>query len=131
MLDPSLMNATYMTKKYRPSHSKKPGIANLHYSFQNGNYQGALTLKLQWNFTSTQQISIPNTAALESSLNLLLVGPYHALAGKLEGVPWEKCVLHYRYYYDPPETLTVLSKDGDEGGFHIGYFRCVLWSLWT
>ena len=63
------------------------------------------------------------TAALKSTLGLLLVGPYHVLAGKLKGVPWEQCVLHSRHYYDPPEFLTVMNKAEDDNGFHIGYFR--------
>ena len=46
------------------------------------------------------------------------------LAGRLKGVPWDKCVLHYRYFYDPPEFLTVLKGEA-ESGFHIGYFRWV------
>ena len=64
--------------------------------------------------------------ALKKSLNLQLVGPYDVLA--------EKCVKrnslgrrpnylrHWRYYYDPPEFLTVLRGD-DEAQFHMGYFR--------
>ena len=64
------------------------------------------------------------TVALESSLGLVLVGPYDVLAGKLKGVPWEKCVLHCRHFYDPPEVVTVLEASGDDAhGFHIGYFR--------
>jgi len=58
------------------------------------------------------------------TVGLELVGPYHVLAGRLKGVPWDKCALHYRYFYDPPEFLTVLSGDADSG-FHIGYFRLV------
>ena len=67
-----------------------------------------------------------DTAALESTLGIMLVGPYDVLSGRLEGVPWEKCVLQGRHYYDPPEMITVLEAVGDNSnGFHIGYFRCV------
>ena len=63
-------------------------------------------------------------AVLESSLDMLLVGPYDVLSRRLKGVPWEKCVLHSRHYYDPPEMVTVLEAVGDgDNGFHIGYFR--------
>ena len=57
---------------------------------------------------------------MKDSLGLELVGPYHMLAGKLKGVPTEKCLLHYRYFHDPPELLTVLAR---ADGFHIGYYR--------
>ena len=52
------------------------------------------------------------------------MGPYDALSGRLKGVPWERCVLHSRHYYDPPEMVTVLEAVGDStNGFHVGYFR--------
>ncbi len=61
---------------------------------------------------------------LKPSLGLELVGPYHVLGGRLMGVPWEKCVLHYRFLYDPPEFQTVMIKSGtNTDGYHIGYFR--------
>ena len=63
--------------------------------------------------------------ALKSILGLELVGPYHVLAGRLKGAPWDKCVLHCRYFYDPPEFLTVM-KGEESTGFHIGYFRLVV-----
>ena len=65
-------------------------------------------------------------AALKPTLGLELVGPYDSLAGRLDGVPWEKCVLHSRHFYDPPEMTTVLATRGRGGkceGFHLGYFR--------
>ena len=61
--------------------------------------------------------------ALKSALGLDLVGPFDVLAGRLDDVPWEKCVLHSRHFYDPPEMTTVLSVSGGGPGFHIGYFR--------
>ena len=65
------------------------------------------------------------TAALKSALGLELVGPYDALAGKLDaGMSWEQGVLHCRHYFDPPEMTTVLMRSGaDTPGLHIGYFR--------
>ena len=66
-----------------------------------------------------------STVALMPSLKLELVGPFHVLRGLLRGVPWQQCVLHYRYFYDPPEFITVLSSHDDKG-FHLGYFRLVL-----
>ena len=67
----------------------------------------------------------PTAATLRDTLGLDLVGPYDVLAGRLEGVPWEQCVLHCRHYYDPPEMTTVLMRGegGEAPGFHIGYFR--------
>lgn len=62
-------------------------------------------------------------AALLPALGLELVGPFHVLAGKLEGVPWQKCVLHFRYFYDPPEMVTVARSTSGSGQFHLGYFR--------
>ena len=74
------------------------------------------------------------TDAFLSSLGLQLVGPYDVLAGKTKrrkqhvasrsgGRP--NYLLHWRYYYDPPEFLTVVRGD-DTKQFHIGYYRCVL-----
>ncbi|KAL5460079.1 hypothetical protein EMCRGX_G033497 [Ephydatia muelleri] len=60
--------------------------------------------------------------ALMPALNLELVGPFHVLQGQLTGVPWQQCVLQDRYFYDPPEVVTVLRSD-DDRGFHLGYFR--------
>ena len=65
------------------------------------------------------------TDALLSSLGLQLVGPYDVLAGKTKrqahsGHP--NYLLHWRYYYDPPEFLTVVRGD-DKKQFHIGYYR--------
>lgn len=37
-------------------------------------------------------------------------------------------MLHWRYYYDPPEFLTVIKGD-DEKQFHIGYFRYVEFNI--
>lgn len=63
--------------------------------------------------------------ALHSTTGLRLVGPYDIMAGKFDNMDSDSVNyhLHWRYFYDPPEFLTVLN--GDETlGFHIGYFRC-------
>lgn len=33
-----------------------------------------------------------------------------------------ECLIHWRYFRDPPEFQTVLKGD-DKFGYHIGYFR--------
>ena len=63
--------------------------------------------------------------ALKDTLGLELTGPYDVIAGRLRGIPTEKCLLHSRYFYDPPEFLTVLKGEAEKG-FHIGYFRCIV-----
>ncbi|XP_062905564.1 histone PARylation factor 1 isoform X3 [Mobula hypostoma] len=62
--------------------------------------------------------------ALSSSLGLQLVGPYDILAGKHKVTtnPEPNYLLHWRYFYDPPEFQTVIA--GDTGRqYHLGYFR--------
>ena len=62
-------------------------------------------------------------AAFESELGLKLVGPFDVLAGKSRNCKRKACYLrHWRYFYDPPEFLTVVKGD-DESQFHFGYFR--------
>ena len=63
--------------------------------------------------------------ALKESLGLQLVGPYDVLSGSFDDVKESDIIsyhLHYRYYYDPPEFLTVIKGD-DKTGFHVGYYR--------
>ena len=70
-----------------------------------------------------------NTDALKPTLGIELTGPYDVLGGSLKGVPWDKCVLHSRHYYDPPELVTVLTQQIDsehQTGYHIGYFRYII-----
>ena len=64
-------------------------------------------------------------AALVQSVGLELVGPYHVLAGQLEGVTWERCTLQSRYFYDPPEMVTVVRRVSSSSQYHLGYFRLV------
>ncbi|XP_042206077.1 histone PARylation factor 1-like [Homarus americanus] len=59
-----------------------------------------------------------------STAGLTLVGPYDVLTGKLKGIKPRKIstyVCHWRYFYDPPEFMTVIA--GDEKEYHIGYYR--------
>uniref|UniRef100_UPI00398E78EB histone PARylation factor 1 n=1 Tax=Pristiophorus japonicus TaxID=55135 RepID=UPI00398E78EB len=62
--------------------------------------------------------------ALKSSLGLRLVGPCDILAGKHKGTrnPEPNYLLHWRYFYDPPEFQTVIIGDS-ETQHHLGYFR--------
>ena len=62
-------------------------------------------------------------ASLVQVLGLELVGPYHVLAGRLDGVTWEKCVLHSRFFYDPPEMVTVVKRISNNDQYHWGFFR--------
>jgi len=58
------------------------------------------------------------------SVGLQLVGPYDVLAGKTKSGPVARpnYLRHWRYYYDPPEFLTIARGD-DNKQFHIGYYR--------
>ena len=63
--------------------------------------------------------------ALSDSLGMKLVGPYDMLSGSFDDINQSDITsyhLHWRYYYDPPEFLTVIKGD-DETGFHLGYYR--------
>ena len=66
--------------------------------------------------------------ALKESLGLILVGPYDILSGRHKGVTKNKrgkrpnFLLHYRFYYDPPEFTTVIMGDRSKQ-YHLGYFR--------
>nr|6TX1_A Chain A, Predicted protein [Nematostella vectensis]6TX1_B Chain B, Predicted protein [Nematostella vectensis] len=60
--------------------------------------------------------------ALMDTMGLQLVGPYDVLTGKLDGLSESSYHLHWRYYYDPPEFMTVIRGNEDQG-FHIGYYR--------
>lgn len=56
--------------------------------------------------------------------NVYLVGPYDILSGKKFKTTENSSslCLHYRYFCDPPEFVTVLKGD-DSVGLHIGYYR--------
>ncbi|XP_022320686.2 histone PARylation factor 1-like [Crassostrea virginica] len=80
-----------------------------------------------WEFCKKLKKSNPENA-MYSSLGWTLVGPFDILAGKHKSVTKNKkgrrpnFLLHYRYYYDPPEFMTVIKGDSEKQ-FHIGYFR--------
>ncbi|KAG6459826.1 histone PARylation factor 1-like [Manduca sexta] len=57
-----------------------------------------------------------------ASVNLELIGPYELLLGKLPKLDDKELYLvHWRFFYDPPEFQAVLKKKDSE--YHIGYFR--------
>jgi hypothetical protein len=67
--------------------------------------------------------------AFRPSVGVDLVGAYDVLAGNFEDVTIDasKYHLHWRYYFDPPEVLTIFTADrassGGSDGEHWGYFR--------
>ncbi|KAL1506292.1 hypothetical protein ABEB36_005684 [Hypothenemus hampei] len=75
-----------------------------------------------WKLCTTLNKNKPEEAFRD--VGLTLVGPYDVLAGKFNDVleqPAENYLVHWRFYYDPPECQTVLI--GDNKGYHIGYYR--------
>ncbi|KAM3967953.1 LOW QUALITY PROTEIN: histone PARylation factor 1 [Aphomia sociella] len=58
-----------------------------------------------------------------SGVNLELIGPYDLLTGKLPILnDKELYLVHWRFFYDPPEFQAVLKRKGNSE-YHIGYFR--------
>ena len=58
-----------------------------------------------------------------AEIGLQLVGPFDILNGSYrKQVEVQKYLCHWRYYYDPPEFLTVIRGD-DKTQFHLGYYR--------
>jgi hypothetical protein len=76
-----------------------------------------------WDFCCSLDAENPS-GALQSEVGLQLVGPYDVIAGKFDGVDPNSVNyhLHWRYFYDPPELLTVFSGE-EKSSFHMGYFR--------
>lgn len=57
-----------------------------------------------------------------ADVHLELIGPYDLLLGKLPVLDDKELYLvHWRFFYDPPEFQAVLKKKKSE--YHIGYFR--------
>ncbi|KAL0884164.1 hypothetical protein ABMA27_016172 [Loxostege sticticalis] len=57
------------------------------------------------------------------SAGLQLIGPFDLLLGKLPMVEDKDLYLvHWRFFYDPPEFQAILKKKGPSQ-FHIGYYR--------
>ncbi|XP_059500861.1 histone PARylation factor 1 isoform X3 [Stegostoma tigrinum] len=79
-----------------------------------------------WEFCEKQDPENP-CEALKSSLGLRLVGPYDILAGKHKATKRSEpnYLLHWRYFYDPPEFQTVINGDS-ETQHHLGYFSLLL-----
>ena len=68
-----------------------------------------------------------NFADAFSILNLQLVGPFYYIynSTKKEDKPAYQYHMRWRYFYDTPEFLTLITthKNPDKNLFHIGYFR--------
>lgn len=73
-----------------------------------------------------KSISKDNPLLACKSVRLRLVGPYDVLDGKIKSSESasdkEKYLIHWRYYYDPPEFQTIIKCD-DKEGLHFGYWR--------
>ncbi|XP_059147429.1 histone PARylation factor 1-like isoform X2 [Physella acuta] len=82
---------------------------------------------LFWEFCKSSHPSNPSDALL-SDLNLRLVGPFDILSERHKGVTKNKhkrrpnFLLHYRYFYDPPEFQSVITSQ-EPSLFHLGYYR--------
>ncbi|CAF1067359.1 unnamed protein product [Adineta ricciae] len=76
-----------------------------------------------WNFCSDLKKTNPREV-LTNLLNLELVGPFEILDGALNTCKTLPNIhLHYRYYYDTPEFMTVIRTLDKRSQFHIGYYR--------
>ncbi len=63
---------------------------------------------------------------MKNLLNLELVGPFEILDDGLKTCKTLPNIhLHYRYYYDTPEFMTIIRTLDKKGQFHIGYYRLV------
>ncbi|XP_042893460.1 LOW QUALITY PROTEIN: histone PARylation factor 1-like [Penaeus japonicus] len=75
-----------------------------------------------WDLCKELDKEKPEEAFIKAGITL--VGPYDILSGKLKNLKTRKIssyVCHWRYYYDPPEFMTVIAGSEDE--YHIGYYR--------
>ncbi|XP_022901660.2 histone PARylation factor 1 [Onthophagus taurus] len=75
-----------------------------------------------WDFCKNLNSKDPCLALKE--IDLTLVGPFDVLSGKFDDKleqDNENYLIHWRFYYDPPEFQTILI--GTNWGYHIGYFR--------
>ncbi|XP_045763223.1 histone PARylation factor 1 [Maniola jurtina] len=74
-------------------------------------------------FYKCLQDDTDNVEKLLSSVNLQLIGPYELFLGKLPKLEDKDLYLiHWRFFFDPPEFQAVLKKKG-KSEFHIGYYR--------
>ncbi|XP_047470604.1 histone PARylation factor 1-like isoform X2 [Penaeus chinensis] len=75
-----------------------------------------------WNLCS--ELNQEKTEEAFADVGLMLVGPYDVLSGKLDKLKHRQLsnyLCHWRYYFDPPEFMTVLASRENE--YHIGYYR--------
>ncbi|XP_015782073.1 histone PARylation factor 1 [Tetranychus urticae] len=77
-----------------------------------------------WSFCSS--LNPLNPKAALHTLDLLLVGPFDVIDGKLKDEVLDSAdpasiLCYYRFFYDVPEFQTVLRDT--KSNFHIGYFR--------
>ena len=64
--------------------------------------------------------------AFKNLLNLELVGPFEILDNALKTCKTLPNIhLHYRYYYDTPEFMTVIRTLDTHSQFHLGYYRFI------
>ncbi|XP_050362636.1 histone PARylation factor 1 [Nymphalis io] len=60
---------------------------------------------------------------LLANVNLQLIGPYELFLNKLPILKDKNMYLiHWRFFYDPPEFQAIIKKKG-KSEFHIGYYR--------
>ncbi|XP_044763037.1 histone PARylation factor 1 [Coccinella septempunctata] len=74
-------------------------------------------------FSVCERLNPKDPSKALESIGLKLVGPFDVLCGKFCGIKKksEDYLIHWRYYFDPPNFVTVLKGD-DKTGYHIGYF---------
>ncbi|CAF1548710.1 unnamed protein product [Rotaria magnacalcarata] len=76
-----------------------------------------------WKFCSNLKKNNPRDV-LKDLLNLELVGPFEILDDALKTCKTlPNMHLHYRYYYDTPEFMTLIRTLDKSSQFHIGYYR--------
>src|SRR6185312_12429823 len=68
-----------------------------------------------------QSLDADDKKTFASVLGLGLAGPFDVLASKFDNreLRYPAC-LHWRYQFDPPELITVMT--GDTDGLHWGYW---------
>ena len=75
-----------------------------------------------WDFCLETNTESPCSALKE--LGMELVGPFQVLEAVRRGVPADEITyncMEHRYYFDPPELLTVIQTDTAKGS-HIGFY---------
>lgn len=80
---------------------------------------------LFWEFAKTINHRKPCSAFSHAYLEWNLVGPFDVLSGLIadfHGFSKEDLLRHCRFYYDPPEFQTIITKK-DSNMTHYGYYR--------